>query len=50
MIKIKSNEKYEVRFWAIECPNCEEQIELDSKYQCGVIVCPYCNEEIELED
>ena len=48
-MKIKSSEKYEVRYWAIECPNCKEQIELDSKYEYN-ITCPYCNEDIELED
>ena len=48
-MKVKSSEKYEVRFWAIECPKCKEQVELDSEYEYDVI-CPYCDERIKLED
>ena len=48
-MKIKSSEKYEVRFWAIECPSYEEQIELDSKAE-KEIVCPHCGELIQIED
>ena len=41
-MKANRDEMYKVSFWAIECPNCGEQIELDSRYA-SEIFCPFCN-------
>ena len=46
-MKVNIDDVYEVRYLAIECPNCEEQIELDEKRECKV-VCPFCNEEVDV--
>ena len=41
-MKVNRDETYKVSFWAIECPNCGEQIELDSRYVYEIF-CPFCN-------
>ena len=46
-MKINKKDIYEI--YAIECPNCHEQVELDSKYQ-REVDCPFCDEEIEIEE
>lgn len=49
MTTISRDEIYEVKFWAIECPKCEEQIELESKND-EEIVCPFCGELISIDE
>ena len=47
MLKVNRDETYKVSFWAIECPNCGEQVELDSRYVSDIF-CPFCNVDFEI--
>ena len=42
---VNRKEIYEI--FAIECPNCGEQIELESKYMTDLF-CPFCNIDIRI--
>ena len=46
-MKVNRDETYKVSFWVIECPNCGEQVELDSRYV-SEIFCPFCNVDFEI--
>ena len=49
VFKVKFKDIYKYEGYAIECPNCQEQIELDGRHKYDV-VCPFCNVDIEIGD
>lgn len=48
-LKIKRKDIYEVRFWACECPNCHEQIEVDST-MVDSWFCELCDTKFDVVD